>query len=105
MRTIFSIATIFIVLLVVISCQSKQAENKTVKTDTVKMMTATADTNAIKIDTAGMVFASKKDPVCGMPVPRYLVDTTAYKGKIYGFCSEECKEEFYKNPLLYIHEN
>ncbi len=40
----------------------------------------------------------KKDPACGMPLTAGLEDTTRYKGKLYGFCSKECKEEFLKNP-------
>ena len=41
----------------------------------------------------------KKDPACGMPLTAGLEDTTRYKGKLYGFCSKECKEEFLKNPV------
>jgi YHS domain-containing protein len=40
----------------------------------------------------------KKDPACGMPLTAGLEDTSRYKGKLYGFCSKECKEEFLKNP-------
>jgi len=44
----------------------------------------------------------KKDPACGMPLTTELADTTRYKGKLYGFCSRECKEEFEKNPAGYV---
>ena len=40
----------------------------------------------------------KKDPACGMPLTTELEDTTRYKGKLYGFCSKECKAEFLKDP-------
>ena len=40
----------------------------------------------------------KKDPACGMPLTAGLEDTTRYKGKLYGFCSKECMNEFLKNP-------
>ena len=40
----------------------------------------------------------KKDPACGMPLTAGLEDTTRYKGKLYGFCSKECKAEFLKDP-------
>jgi YHS domain-containing protein len=43
----------------------------------------------------------KKDPACGMPLTAELEDTTRYKGKLYGFCSKECKEEFLKDPEGY----
>jgi YHS domain-containing protein len=40
----------------------------------------------------------KKDPACGMPLTAGLEDTTRYKGRLYGFCSKECKAEFLKDP-------
>jgi YHS domain-containing protein len=43
----------------------------------------------------------KKDPACGMPLTAGLEDTMRYKGRLYGFCSKECKEEFLKNPEGY----
>ena len=47
---------------------------------------------------ANVTFASKKDLNCGMPLSAGVEDTAHYKGKIYGFCSEECKDDFLKNP-------
>jgi YHS domain-containing protein len=47
-------------------------------------------------------FAFAKDPACGMPLKMGLTDTTTYKGKLYGFCSRECKDEFLKNPAGYV---
>ncbi len=46
-------------------------------------------------------FDYKKDPSCGMPLTAGLEDTTTYKGKLYGFCSKECKEAFLKEPAAY----
>lgn len=43
-----------------------------------------------------------KDLVCGMPVKAGVEDTMMYKGKVYGFCAKECKEEFAKSPEKYI---
>jgi YHS domain-containing protein len=45
---------------------------------------------------------SKKDHVCGMPVSAGISDTAHYKGKVYGFCSKECKDEFVKTPDKYL---
>jgi YHS domain-containing protein len=45
---------------------------------------------------------SKKDLVCGMPASAGIADTAHYKGKVYGFCSKECKDEFEKAPLQYF---
>jgi YHS domain-containing protein len=39
-----------------------------------------------------------KDPSCGMPLTAGVEDTLHYAGKVYGFCSDECRDEFKKNP-------
>ncbi len=49
-----------------------------------------------------VVFDSKKDLVCGMPVTAGVSDTAHYEGKVYGFCAKECKEEFVKSPKQYL---
>jgi len=49
-----------------------------------------------------VVFDSDKDFICGMPVSAGVSDTAHYKGKVYGFCSKECKDEFNKNPSAYV---
>ena len=41
---------------------------------------------------------NKKDPSCGMPLTAGIEDTAHYGGKVYGFCSAECKREFLKDP-------
>lgn len=43
---------------------------------------------------AGIQFASKKDTSCGMPLSAGLEDTVQLNGKVYGFCSKECKADF-----------
>jgi YHS domain-containing protein len=53
--------------------------------------------SAEKKFTAAMV-DNKKDPNCGMPVTAGIEDTVHYNGKVYGFCSDECKQAFMKNP-------
>lgn len=42
------------------------------------------------------------DPVCEMPTADHLSDTIQYQGKVYGFCSAGCKEEFAKTPEEYL---
>jgi YHS domain-containing protein len=49
-----------------------------------------------------VVFDSKKDLVCGMPVSAGVSDTAHYEGKVYGFCAKECKDEFVKSPKTYL---
>jgi YHS domain-containing protein len=73
----------------------KSVENADVSTIT--------DTMAIKADTVKAKFTAamvdnKKDPNCGMPVTAGIADTVHYKGKVYGFCSDECRDAFLKNP-------
>lgn len=45
------------------------------------------------------------DPVCSMSTDENLKDTLNYQGKLYGFCSSHCKEEFKKNPGKYLSKN
>lgn len=49
---------------------------------------------------ANMV-SNKRDFICGMPVTAGIADTAHYKGKVYGFCATECKDEFMKSPDAY----
>ncbi|MGE5568728.1 MAG: YHS domain-containing protein [Rhodospirillales bacterium] len=43
-----------------------------------------------------------KDPVCGMKIEEDDAEATSeYEGQEYYFCSQECKEEFDKDPELY----
>ena len=56
---------------------------------------------ASKPDLKNLHFDYQKDPACGMPLRAGLEDTTHYKGKLYGFCSKECKDAFLKDPKSY----
>ncbi len=78
--------------LVFASCNNQPEENKVTETATTE---ATVDTTA-KF-TSAMV-DNKKDPSCGMPVSAGIEDTVHYKGKVLGFCSKDCKDDFLKNP-------
>jgi YHS domain-containing protein len=47
--------------------------------------------------------ASDKDLFCGMTLVKGAINDTAnYQGKVYGFCSNECKTEFEKNPESHL---
>ncbi len=50
--------------------------------------------------TAG--FANDIDYICGMKVMPDYTDTCHYQGKVYGFCSEYCKDKFVANPKEYL---
>ena len=50
----------------------------------------------------GLALDSPKDLACGMPIRAGLEDTAHYGGKLYGFCSKECKDAFLKAPATYL---
>jgi YHS domain-containing protein len=60
--------------------------------------TAPAGTDSAKPKFTQAMVDNKKDPSCGMPVSAGIADTVHYNGKVYGFCSDECKQIFLKNP-------
>ena len=49
-----------------------------------------------------------KDPVCGMKLGKDVVKGLAYKtpyqGKLYYFCSDQCKQEFDRNPEYFVNK-
>lgn len=57
-------------------------------------------TDSVPKFTPDMV-SNKRDFICGMPVIAGIADTAQYKGKVYGFCATECKDEFLKSPEAY----
>lgn len=97
MKKYFPIAA---VLFVVFSChQAADKNGAAAKTDTTA---ASPDVNAESASLKNLSYAYNRDPSCGMPLKAGLQDTTTYKGKLYGFCSKECKEEFLKDPAGYV---
>jgi len=89
---------LFILCLVFTACHQnpKSEENDAAST-------AGADSMIVKTDSSRPVFTvamvdNKKDPNCGMPVTAGIADTVHYKEKVYGFCSDECRDAFLKNP-------
>jgi YHS domain-containing protein len=83
----------------IFSCTGPQKDDKT---KAMEHITSKIDSSAAKY-TVDMV-DNKRDYSCGMPVSAGLEDTCHYKGKAYGFCSKECKEEFLKSPKQYLAE-
>ncbi len=41
------------------------------------------------------------DPVCGMNVQTSVAKTAAYRGHIYYFCSQKCRDKFESAPESY----
>jgi YHS domain-containing protein len=92
---IFTFAGVIITSMI-LSCTNKpQTEGKAANTS--DSLPAKSETQKQKY-TAAMV-DNKKDPNCGMPVTAGIQDTVHYKGKVYGFCSDECRDAFLKNPV------
>lgn len=82
----------------ILSCHSGRSANPAGVKDSIAHATATAARTALK----SLPFDYKKDPACGMPLKAGLEDTAHYEGKLYGFCSKECKAEFLKDPKSYL---
>ena len=88
---------IFIISLVFTACSHRASNDQAVsKAKAEEKMTMAPNKYS------GIDFASKKDLACGMPLSAGVDDTAHYAGKIYGFCSTECKDTFLKNPEKYL---
>jgi len=59
--------------------------------------------NSTPVYTAA-ILDSKKYLVCGVLVTAGIGDTARHKGKAYGYCAKECKDEFLKAPEQYLTE-
>lgn len=81
---------LFVFIVLVFACNQKP------KLETTTVQIQKSDSVRKKF-TADMV-DNKKDPSCGMPVSAGIEDTVHYNGKVYGFCSDECKQIFLKDP-------
>ena len=80
-----------LVVVLVISCGNQQSK-KNLETNVALV------TNADTVKFSAAMVDNKRDPSCGMPVSAGIGDTVHYKGKVLGFCSKECKDEFLKDP-------
>ena len=88
---------LLITMLALVAChQNPKSEENTDAVAVTDSMVVKSDSSKPKF-TAAMV-DNKKDPNCGMPVTAGIADTVHYKGKVYGFCSDECRDAFLKNP-------
>jgi YHS domain-containing protein len=76
----------------VISC------NHTPKAETkyISPAIATKDSSHAKFKLADV--DNKLDPSCMMPLTAGIGDTAHYKNYVLGFCSAECKKDFFKDP-------
>lgn len=91
----YSIIILLVTLIIGCNQPAAPAPEKKMESMTVKKDSAAADLS--KLD-----FAYRYDYSCGMPVSAGVSDTVTYKGKLYGFCSPECKADFLSKPEEYI---
>lgn len=87
-----------LLLLSLASCHSSQGTDAAAPADTMATMKDTTKTYDVAL------LDNKKDPVCGMPSAAGMQDTIHLNGKVIGFCSKECKNNFLKNPKQYAVE-
>ena len=85
-----SLLALAVLVTLVLACNQKP------KTEPTAVQLQKSDSVRKKF-TAAMV-DNKKDPSCGMPLTAGIEDTIHFNGKVYGFCSDECKQIFLKNP-------
>lgn len=52
---------------------------------------------AKEIDATNLKFVQDTDPVCDMSIKDGVTDTAMINGKLYGFCSHDCKESYVKD--------
>lgn len=64
------------------------------KTETHNAMAELPKTEDFKPRYADVKFTSTKDTTCGMPLGTSIADTLMFDGKVYGFCSVQCKHDF-----------
>ncbi len=96
------IYTVCLSALLLMACNSPVKNNAAAiipAADSITIIAKSVD--SVTVYTAAMLDV-KKDIVCGMPVTAGIADTSHYRGKAYGFCSKECKDEFLKNPGQYL---
>jgi len=43
-----------------------------------------------------------RDPVCGMIVEPSTAKSSVHDGRVYYFCSQECRKKFETTPLTYV---
>ena len=89
---------IFLVISILLTACTSHSQKESTAKSTKDTTSIAAPVNPYK----NITFAYTKDLNCGMPISAGIGDTAHYKGKIYGFCSTECKDDFLKNPAAHL---
>jgi YHS domain-containing protein len=82
----------FLAMTLFITCCRNQKPQKNIESNVALV------TNVDTIKFTPAMIDNKRDPSCGMSVAAGIEDTVHYKGKVLGFCSKECKDDFLKDP-------
>lgn len=85
----------FIVVMLAVACNNNSTENARQDNKHMPKDSTTSKFTLAMVD-------NTKDFSCGMPLTAGINDTAHYNGKVYGFCSKECKEDFLKNAEAYL---
>lgn len=93
---------LLVAIVAVMACNNNKTEQEAKQPADSSMHMDTMQKAAPAKDFSKLDFAYKKDLVCHMPLTAGIGDTASFKGKLYGFCSEECKKEFEKDPAGYV---
>jgi YHS domain-containing protein len=84
---------------------SSSCNNKSAKTDKTEMSASDKGAEKSGVNIKLSQLASKTDYSCKMTLENgAIADTTMYEGKIYGFCSTECKNDFLKDPKGHLEQ-
>lgn len=87
------IVYIMLSLLILTSCKKEEVKKEMKETSFEKPKNPLND----------LKYANTIDFYCNMDINKFGVsDTVTYKGKLYGFCSTMCKDEFVKTPEKYL---
>lgn len=90
---------IWVACIFLMQCTEKKNTREAIKQDAPK---PAMQAPSVKDKFREMKFANTTDYSCGMPVTAGVEDTAQYKGKVYGFCSTECKTDFLKHAEAYL---
>lgn len=95
-KDILKIVTLIVFCAIQISCNSNVSEAQEMANNKRKNDSILLSAQQTRINIEKLVFASKLDPICGMPITAGVEDTITINTKLYGFCARECKIEFLK---------
>lgn len=101
MKRMFIYFTVAMGVLATYSCNNTQQTETNTAAEERPEMTENVSSD-IDIHTAQL--ASDMDYVCGMKLTtdEMITDTSTHDGKLFGFCSKECKTMFAEAPNKYL---